>query len=189
MEIKGPVMEHERLEEQMNLEELTLERLQVLDMAVGLTPTYSGCFHFGVRPDVGTIGTYGPLNTFMIEQKALGEGRIPLRMLQMKYHPERPFDNTTGETYLEQIGTPMYVENGVKFDIPYEKLADESWTYKPEDWTTKKYKNNQTKIQNKVSSKSTKSNGYRNDSGESSVEEKSNRHSYETNYDYDSDNS
>ena len=81
----------------------------------------------------------------MAEQKALGEGRLPIRMVQKKYHPKRPFDNTTGKTYLEQIGTLMYEENGVRFDIPNKLLIDESWTYKPEDWTTKTYKNNQTK--------------------------------------------
>ena len=49
-------------------------------------------------------------------------------MLQKKYHPDRPFDNTTGETYLEQIGTPMYEEDRVRFNIPHEKLRDDSWT-------------------------------------------------------------
>ena len=61
----------------------------------------------------------------------------------MKYHPERPFDNTTGETYLEQIGTPMYEEDGFQFDIPRAKLVDKSWKYKPEDWVPKNYKNRQ----------------------------------------------
>ena len=174
---KCPIIEHARLEEEMSLEELTLERLQVWDMAADLTPSFHGCFEFGVRPDVGTLGTYEPLNTFYVEQKALGEGRIPLKLLQMKYHPERPYDKSTGESYLEQVGTPIYRDNGVEFDIPYEKLADESWTYNPEEWITQKYKNNQTQIKYKVNPKATKSIGYGSDSRGSSRQG------------YDSDNS
>ena len=75
---------------------------------------------------MGTIGDNRIVNTFMAEQLALLQGRLPLWMLQKKYHPIRPFDNRTGETYIEQVGVPMYEEAGFRFDIPNEKLRDES---------------------------------------------------------------
>ena len=62
-------------------------------------------------------------------------------MLQKKYHPIRTFDNRTGETYIEQVGIPMYEEAGFRFDIPNDKLLDRSWHYKPEDWVPNSYRN------------------------------------------------
>ena len=110
-------------------------------LAANNTPSYSRCFDLGVRLDAGIIGDYGVVNKFMAEQLALKQGRLPIRMLQKKYHPERPFDNTTRETYIEQIGVPMYEDAGVRFDIPRDKLEDDTWHYKPEDWVPNYYRN------------------------------------------------
>ena len=69
-------------------------------------------------------------------------------MLQKKYHPIRPFNNRTRETYIEQVGIPMYEEAGFRFDIPNDKLLDRSWHYKPEDWVPNFYKNRQVTSNN-----------------------------------------
>ena len=132
VEKREPAREHARLEEDMTPDEIADERNATWELAVTNMTSYSGCFNLGVRPDVGTLGDYAIVNNFIAEQMALRDGRLPIRMLQKKYHPERPFDNTTGETYIEQIGTPMYEEDGFRFDIPREKLKDSSWKYKPE---------------------------------------------------------
>ena len=74
---KDPIVQHTRFEEEMSLEEITNGRSDVWHLAATLTPSYSGCFHFGVRTDVGTLGSYEPVNMFYAEQKALQEGRRP----------------------------------------------------------------------------------------------------------------
>ena len=112
-----PIEEHDTFEDE-TLEQFLEMRERMYKLSVKGSPSYHGCFDYGVRPDMKNIGTYDPINAYLAEQQALEEGRIPIKLVQKKYHPHRPFDNDTGETYLEQIGTPMYEENGIRFDIP-----------------------------------------------------------------------
>ena len=51
VEKREPARKHQRQEEEMALEELADEREAVWQLAVKNSPSYSGCFEFGIRQD------------------------------------------------------------------------------------------------------------------------------------------
>ena len=92
----------------MSLEKIVQYRHKVFTLVANAAPCKQNCYNLAVRRDLGPKPSNTIQNMSMAEQKALLDGRLPLVMLQRKYHPSVPFDATTGERYLKQIGIPHY---------------------------------------------------------------------------------